>query len=280
MSRTVRGFVIALLLAASVGSAQDPFGGFRGGYGGYGRRFPPRFPNATSFDGGFNFCRLMYNSARREAGGSGWTTDYPDADINFSVRLSELTKTKISKQASGEPNHLTIRLTDPAMFQCPFLSATDVGTALFDDVEVAALREYLEKGGFLWVDDFWGPYAWDNWIHQISKVLPPARYPVQDLTPDHAIYRTLFEVAALPQIPSISFWRQSGGGTSERGDMSAEPHFRGISDEHGRLMVVMTHNTDISDAWEREGEDPQFFFSFSPNGYAVGLDVVLYGMTH
>jgi hypothetical protein len=166
------------------------------------------------------------------------------------------------------------------MFQCPFLSATDVGTALFDDVEVAALREYLEKGGFLWVDDFWGPYAWDNWIHQISKVLPPARYPVQDLTPDHAIYRTLFEVAALPQIPSISFWRQSGGGTSERGDMSAEPHFRGISDEHGRLMVVMTHNTDISDAWEREGEDPQFFFSFSPNGYAVGLDVVLYGMTH
>jgi hypothetical protein len=280
MSRIVRGLVIALLLAASAASAQDPFGGFRGGYGGYGRRFPPRFPNATSFDGGFNFCRLMYNSARREAGGSGWTTDYPDADINFSVRLSELTKTKISKQASGEPNHLTIRLTDPAMFQCPFLSATDVGTALFDDLEVAALRDYLEKGGFLWVDDFWGPYAWDNWVHQISKVLPPARYPVHDLTPDHAIYRTLFEVAALPQIPSISFWRQSGGGTSERGDMSAEPHFRGISDEHGRLMVVMTHNTDISDAWEREGEDPQFFFSFSPNGYAVGLDVVLYGMTH
>ena len=277
MSRIARGFLIALLLAATVASAQEQWRG----YGGYGRRrFPPRFPTATSFDGGFNFCRLMYNSARGEPGGSGWTTDYPDADINFSIRLSELTKTTISKQPSGEPNHLTIRMTDPAMFQCPFLSATDVGTALFDDVEVAALRDYLEKGGFLWVDDFWGPYAWDNWIQQISKVLPPATYPVHDLTPEHPIYRTLFEIGTLPQIPSISFWRQSGGSTSERGEMSAEPHFRGISDEHGRLMVVMTHNTDISDAWEREGEDPQFFFNFSPNGYAVGLDVVLYGMTH
>jgi hypothetical protein len=276
MSRIARGLLIALLLATAA-SAQDQFGGYRG----YGRnRFPPRFPNATSFDGGFNFCRLMYASSRREPGGSGWSTDYPDADINFSIRLSELTKTKISKQPSGEPNHLVARLTDPAMFQCPFLSATDVGTALFDDTEVAALRAYLEKGGFLWVDDFWGPYAWDSWVEQISKVLPPTRYPVHDLTPDHPIYRTLFEIGKLPQIPNISFWRQSGGATSERAELSAEPHFRGIADEHGRLMVVMTHNTDISDAWEREGEDPQFFFSFSPNGYAVGLDVVLYGMTH
>jgi hypothetical protein len=90
----------------------------------------------------------------------------------------------------------------------------------------------------------------------------------------------LFEFDTLPQIPSISFWRRYNGETSERFELSAQPHFRGIADENGRLMVVMTHNTDISDAWEREAEDPQFFFSFSPQGYAVGLDVVLYGMLH
>ena len=72
----------------------------------------------------------------------------------------------------------------------------------------------------------------------------------------------------------------SGGTTSERGSDSAAPAFRGVTDKHGNLIVVMTHNTDISDAWEREGEDVQFFYSFSPNGYAVGIDIVLYAMTH
>jgi hypothetical protein len=90
----------------------------------------------------------------------------------------------------------------------------------------------------------------------------------------------MFEVKELPQIPSIQWWRTSGGDTSERGRDSAVPTMRGITDRHGNLMVVMTHNTDISDAWEREGEDPRFFYQFSPNGYAVGINVVLYAMTH
>jgi hypothetical protein len=280
MSRLLRCAVVAIVLAASAAAAQEQWErGFRGG--GYGRnRYPPRMPNATSFDGGFNFCRLMYTSDRREQGGSGWSTDYWDADINFSTRLGELTKTTISRRSDGTPNHLTLRISDPLLFQCPFLSATDVGTALFTDAEAEILRAYLEKGGFLWVDDFWGPYAWDNWVSNISKVLPPGEYPIRDLPVDHPIRKTLFEYAQLPQIPAISFWRQSGGETSERYELSTEPHLRGIADSQGRLMVVMTHNTDISDAWEREAEDPQFFFLFSPQGYAVGLDVVLYGMTH
>lgn len=277
MPRVVRAFVIAVVLAASVASAQERWGG----WGGRGRgRFPPRYPSVASFDGGFNFCRLMYNSDRREEGGSGWSTDYWDADINFSTRLGELTKTTISRRPDGTPNHLTVRVNDPLLFQCPFLSATDVGTAFFTDAEAEILRNYLLKGGYMWVDDFWGPYAWDNWVGQISKVLPPAQFPIRDIPLDHPIRRTLFEFTELPQIPSISFWRRNGGETSERYEMSVQPNFRGIADEHGRLMVVMTHNTDISDAWEREAEDPQFFFSFSPQGYAVGLDVVLYGMTH
>jgi Domain of unknown function (DUF4159) len=84
----------------------------------------------------------------------------------------------------------------------------------------------------------------------------------------------------MPQIPAISFWRRSGGGTSERGADSAEVVVRGISDARGRLMVLMTHNTDISDAWEREGEEREYFYRFSPNGYAVAINLVLYAMTH
>jgi hypothetical protein len=269
--------IVALLLAASVATAQQQWDRFRGG----GRsRYPPRYPTAASFDGAFNFCRLVYTSDRREGGGSGWSTDYWDADLNFSTRLAELTKTTISRQPGGAPNHLTVRISDPGLFQCPILSATDVGTALFSDDEAGTLRAYLEKGGFLWVDDFWGPYAWDNWVSNISKVLPPGEYPIRDIPLEHPIRRMLFEFRDLPQIPSINFWNQYNGQTSERFELSAEPHFRAIADAQGRFMVIMTHNTDISDAWEREAADPRFFFSFSPQGYAVGLDVFLYGMTH
>jgi hypothetical protein len=84
----------------------------------------------------------------------------------------------------------------------------------------------------------------------------------------------------MPQIPSINFWLGSGGGTSERGPDSAVPHARAIADVHGRVMVLMTHNTDISDSWEREGDDPDYFYRFSVDGYAVAIDVLLYAMTH
>jgi Domain of unknown function (DUF4159) len=243
-------------------------------------RMPPRFPAADSFGNGFNFCRAMYTSVRSEPGGMGWGTDYPNADINFSIRLSELTKTRISKSGEGSPEHFVVRLTDDALFQCPFVQMSDVGTLRFADAEVEALRSYLLKGGFLWVDDFWGSVAWDAWASQLARVLPPSEFPIQDIPLDHPIFQAMFDVREVPQIPSIQFWRGSGGATSERGSDSAVPHFRGVFDTHGHLIVLMTHNTDIADAWEREGEDPQFFYSFSPAGYALGINVLLYVMTH
>jgi hypothetical protein len=247
------------------------------------RRFmrePPRYPDADTFDGAYNFCRGIFTSVYNEYGGQGWSTDYPDADINFSIRLSELTKTRVSLRRDGAPNHLTVRLTDPALFNCPYLHMEDVGTAQFSDEEVQQLQAYLVKGGFLWVDDFWGTLAWDNWSAEIGRVLSPAQYPIKDLTRDHPIYRTMFIIDEFPQIPSINHWRRFGGETSERGADSAVVNVRGISDPDGRLMVLMTHNTDISDAWEREGQDPRFFYLFSPNGYAVGINVMMYAMTH
>src|SRR6185369_436839 len=156
----------------------------------------------------------------------------------------------------------------------------DVGTADFSDDEVVSLRAYLLKGGFIWCDDYWGTEAWDQWVAQIGRVLPEPQYAVHDVPLEHAIFRTQFDVKELPQIPSIQFWRQTGGGTSERGSESATPHIAAISDAHGNIMVLMTHNTDITDAWEREGEDPNFFFNFSPDGYAVGINVMMYAMTH
>jgi hypothetical protein len=273
---------LRLTLAMVLGLASVAAAQFGGGF----FRTPPRYPTADSFGHGFNFCRGMYTSGRREAGGQGWSTDYPDAERNFSIRLGELTKVRVSRGAGGEgfnegePNFLVVRLTDENLLQCPYLHMEDVGTAAFTSAEVEGLRTFLLKGGFLWVDDYWGSYAWDNWVDQIARVLPPDEFPIQDIPIEHPIFHTLFDVKELPQIPSIQYWRTGGGGTSERGADSAEPHFRGIFDRRGNLMVAMSHNTDISDAWEREGEDPRYFYNYSPDGYAVGINVIVYALTH
>ena len=276
MIRPARAAAVLLLVVTAALAAQEPFM-WRGGWG---RRFPPRYPTEESFDGRFNFCRLMFTSAWREASGSGWNTDYPGADLNFPIRLGELTKTKISRQPSGDSNHLVVRATDPLLFKCPFLLASDIGTVQFAPEEIVALRDYFTKGGFLWVDDFWGERAWQVWVDQVSRILPPDQFPILDVPPDHPLWKSVFEVKALPQIPAISHWRRSGGETSERGAETAVPDLKAIYDREGRIMILITHDTDISDSWEREGEDPEFFYQFSPNGYAFAINAVIYAMSH
>ena len=265
-----------VLLVATTAAAQDWFRGYGRGF----NRVPPRLPKADSYDGSFSFCRGLFTQYRGEPSGSGWSTDYPDADVNFSIRFSELTKVRVGKQPTGDPNHLVVPLSHDYLYNCPYLHMEDVGTLHFSDVEVERVRDYLLKGGFIWVDDSWGSRALESWEREIGRVLPPNEYPILDLPPDHSVFRMMFQVARLPQIPSISHWRRSGGGTSERGPDSDIAMIRGISDAAGNLLVLMTHNTDISDAWEREGEDPEFFYSFSPDGYAMGLNIVLYSMTY
>ena len=249
---------------------------------GFGRpRVPPRFKPAGQLDQGFTFCRLMYTSDRRDRSGRGWSTDYPFADINFMIRFSELTSTQVNLDGEGEPNHWVVPISDDALFGCPFVMTSDVGTMKLSSQEAERLRTYLLKGGFLWVDDFWGSRAWDQWSREIGKVLPRGEYPIIDLPLDHELFRTMFNIWEIPQISNIHFWRSTGGQTtSERGADSAEPHFRAITDQHGRILVAMTHNTDIQDAWEREGEDPRFFDQFAPDGYALGVNVLLHAMTH
>jgi hypothetical protein len=275
VNRTVKILVLVLLVATSA-VAQEWYRGYGRGW----NRVPPRLPKADSYDGSFSFCRGLFTQYRGEPSGSGWSTDYPDADVNFSIRFAELTKVRVGKQPTGDPNHIVVPLSHDYLFNCPYLHMEDVGTLRFSDLEVERVREYLLKGGFIWVDDSWGSRALESWEREIARVLPPNEYPILDLEPDHPIYRMMFDVVRVPQIPSISHWRRSGGGTSERGPDSEYPVVRGISDPNGTLMVLMTHNTDVSDAWEREGEDPEFFYSFSPEGYSVGLNIVLYALTY
>jgi hypothetical protein len=232
-------------------------------------------------DSNFVVCRVAYRSVRVEPMGIGWQTDYPFAEINLSTRLSELTKTRVSRNPDGQPNHFVVRLTDDALFNCPLTMASDVGSLGFSPGEVERLRAYLLKGGFLWVDDFWGTLAWRQWSTEIAKVFPPSEYPIEEVPLDDPMLRSMFEVAKVPQITNIQFWRGVGGQTtSERGADSSEVHLRAIRDDHRRIMVLMTHNTDVADSWEREGEDPGFFYQFSPDGYALGIDVMLYALTH
>jgi hypothetical protein len=256
------------VLAAVVADGQGRrFGGGR-------QRFVPMaVATSDSFDGAWHFCRLAYS-------GRAWATDYPDADYNFSTRLSELTKTTVSKAPGGEPRPLIVRPTDDALFQCPFVMLWQAESLYFSDEDVVRMREYLLKGGFLWADDSWGTYAWQNFEAEMTKVLPETQYRFADLTRTHPMYSTMFELPRVPQIPAINYWFGSGGDTSEQGADSADVHVRGISDQHGRLMVLATHNTDIADGWEREGVDPRYFRTFSVDAYAVGINVMLYTMTH
>jgi hypothetical protein len=237
------------------------------------RSAPPNFE-----DGAFTACKLMYTSNRREAGGVGWSTDYPFAAINLMTRLSELTRVRVSHDSSHEVNYWVVRITDPELFECPFLIGTDVGTLAFTDEEVKRLREYLLKGGFLWVDDFWGTESWEQWSEEIHKVLP--EYPIFDVPADDPIRNVLFSIKSVEQVSSINFWRRSGGDTSERGSDSPHANYRAIADGKGRIVVIMTHNTDIGDSMEREAEDPEFFEHFSPGGYALVTNMVLYSLTH
>ena len=185
----------------------------------------------------------------------------------------------VMEEEEGTPVSVVVRLTDEELFQCPFIMMTEPGGAYFDEQEAKQLRTYLLKGGFLWADDFWGSAAWSWWASQIGKALPSSEYPIQELSIEHPIFHTLFDAKEVPQIPNIGLWVTSHE-TSERGADSAEAHARAIVDHRGRIMVLMTFNTDFGDAYEREGESPDYFRRFSIPAYGIGVDVLLYAMTH
>src|SRR5262245_10353345 len=179
-ARRIAIVCLGVLLVASLAAAQ--FGRNRGGF----RR--ASFAAKEDFDGGFQFCRLVVRESP-QGDGAGWSVDYPRADINLSIRVSELTRAPVSMDEANDPKPLLVNLTDPAsLAHCPFVMMTEPGAAYFTPEDAAALRAYLLRGGFLWADDFWGQYAWDFFENQLRQVLPSASYPIVDLPRDHPIF--------------------------------------------------------------------------------------------
>jgi len=272
----VRVLAVIALTVALAASADAQFQRRGGGRFGYGPRVGPN----PAYDGAWMFCRIQFRNSPN-GDGAGWFVDWPRADENLSFRFSELTRTPVSRAVDGSFNHVVIPLTDEqTLSRCPFIMMTEPGGTYFDDAEAKALRTYLDKGGFLWADDFWGEYAWAHWEDEIRKALPSGEYPLIDVPLDHQVFHMLYDVRQIPQIPSINFWYGTGGGTSERGRDSAEPHVRAILDRAGHILVVMTHNTDFGDAFEREGDSREYFERFAGAGYAFGVDTLLYSLTH
>ncbi len=224
------------------------------------------------------FCRLWYTTSRSMPSGLGWSTDYPAADSNFMTRLEELTPTYLERWENGDQGIVAVRATDPNIYKCPFLFMTDPGSVTFSQAEIEALRDYLLKGGFLWADDLWGNRAWNYFETEMHRIFP--KYSFEEITPEHKIFSVLYEVKEVPQIPSYQSWSRSGGQTSEFGAETEVPHIRGIFDEDGRLLILNSFNTDIADGWEREGDVPFFFYTFSPPAYGLGINIILWAMSH
>ncbi len=236
----------------------------------------PEWKNDPEFEKDvFTFARIVYRSeywGRR--GGGGWATDWPASDLNFSFRLQQLTSMRVS------PESKYFTLTDPQLFDYPFIYIVEPGSLVFDDDEVKALRRYLLNGGFLMVDDFWGEDEWYNFEYQFRRVFPGRE--LVELPLSHPIFHCVYDLKKKPQIPSINqAWGGRGEGrTWERYDAQT-PHYKGVFDDQGRMMAIVCHNTDLGDGWEREGEDPWYFQEFSEKyAYPLGINIVVYAMTH
>ncbi len=219
----------------------------------------------------FTFARLRYDSWR---GRGGWATDHPDSDLNFSFRLQQLTTMKVN------PNPVIVDLNGDKIFDYPFIYMIEPGSLYFSENEVKRLRRYLLNGGFLMVDDFWGGDEYDNFYDEIKRVFPD-REPV-DLEIDHPIFHIVYDLKKKPQVPSISHGMSGRTYESRPGpDDGSEVHYRAIFDDDGRMMVIICHNTDLGDGWEREGEHEYYFKEFSEKqAYPMGINIVFYAMTH
>ncbi len=222
---------------------------------------------------GFTLCRLRYRNVRR-ARKSGWGDDYPNGDYNFMQRLAELTTIKMGRWNNGYPGFSQFTAMDPSLFHCPVLRMQNAANNEFTDEEASRLREYLLKGGFLWMDDNWDP-DFDYIRPNLTKILPGRQ--VVDLPLEHPMFSALYRLDHLPQIPAINSWLRNGR-DSEIGPSTV--HYYGMFDDSNRLMVLVSMNSDVSDSWEREGDNQAYFDRYAASGYALGADVVVWVLTH
>ncbi len=271
------GLCFASLAWCALAQPQGWGRGWRGDWQNVGRGGVPMWDMDPEFSGDvFTFVRIRYTSYGRRRGGS-WATDFPDAELNFSLRLQQMTSMKVN------PEPIVLELTDPRIFEYPFIYIVEPGGLVFDEEEVKNLRRYCLNGGFLMVDDFWGDEEWSNFYHEIKRVFPdrePWEVPLE-----HEIFHCVYDLKEKPQLPSIhaaEAGRQYGITWEPRyGSDTSLAHYKAISDDAGRIMVFICHNTDLGDGWEREGENQWYFEEFSvKKAYPMGINIVTYAMTH
>ena len=231
----------------------------RGGFGrGFGRPAPLQ---------GFKCSDL----APGEGGyGGGWMTDYPASDCKFMWGVERLTGIRVFREA---PHPMEIM--DSKLFDFPYLYIVEPGQMYLSQEEADRLREYLTRGGFLHVDDFWGLEELENFLEQIEKVFPDRELKELPLT--HEIFHTFFDIDTVMQIPNVSNGC-NGGPTWERAS-DIKPRVFGMSDNKDRLMMVVTYNSDLGDAWEHM-DVACYPEKYSGQAYRMGVNFIVYAMTH
>jgi hypothetical protein len=222
----------------------------------------------------FSWSRLRYTSAARSYGGygygygyGGWSRDYPKADRQFLMAMRRLTR------VSARTTEQVVDLDSEEIFNYPWVYAVQVQTWTFSEAEAKRLREYLLKGGFLMVDDFHGTADWESFLNGIRMVLPDR--PIEDLDNKDEIFHVLYDLDDRFQVPGEQYIRT--GRTYEKDGYV--PKWRAIRDDKGRVIVAICHNMHLGDAWEW-ADSPEYPEKFASMAFRVGLNYIIYGMTH
>jgi Domain of unknown function (DUF4159) len=231
----------------------------------FARLMYPQMPGVHG-RGGRGYGR--YGNADWTQGRSSWTTDYPRADRHFSSALRRLSR--VHARSVEQP----VNLDDgDDVYNWPWLYAVEVGHWNLTDAHALKLREYLLRGGFFMCDDFHGTEEWEVFIASMKRVFPD-RPIVEIQTPDQ-IFHTIYDLDARYQVPGAQYLRS--GRTYEYDGF--EPHWRGIYDDKGRLMVAICFDMDLGDSWEW-ADEPRYDEKFSALGIRIGVNYVVYAMTH
>lgn len=225
----------------------------------------------------YHFVRVEYvdrPGARRfwsRGPGQGWwRQDWPEAEIHFAEGVRRLTRID-----TGEGVHLP--LTDDRIFDYPWLYATQVGYWDLTDPEAQRLRDYLLRGGFLVVDDFYGLEDWAVFRETMERVLP--NRPILDVEESHALTNVLYTIRERTFIPGLRHLRAGPGGSVVIQPQAMPPSWRAIYDEKGHILVAINYNLDVGDAWEH-ADMPEYPEQMTTLAYRFGINYLVYSMTH
>jgi hypothetical protein len=229
-------------------------------------------PPDANRPGEFAFARLRYHSGNSRFGGrygrSSWGVDSNRADRLFEIAIRRLTL--VDSKSVEE----VIDIDEGPMFDYPWLYAVEVGRWSVTESQGKHIREFIDRGGFLMVDDFHGGYEWDNFMAGLRQIFPDRQ--VVDIPYDDQVFHIVGDLDPKVQVPGAQYVRS--GLTYERVD-GFPAHWRGIYDDKGRLIVAICHNMDLGDAWQY-ADDPRYPEKFASTALRIGVNYVVYPMTH